>query len=200
MGVAVNETAKADPVQALPMNTAPRDGTMLRLLVQFEAEGNPTEDTIFPAWTIGHNDRDNTGDEEWQIAGWCWSHDHYTEGKGEPVGWLPMMDAQAALAQQAGADPTCPATDCGARVLYECPACSRHNYPPRAEAPQPAIPEVDLEQFRPFVQSERDHMSGRIERCDMIGDADRLRALQAKARECDRLLALIDAQHNREGE
>lgn len=53
---------------------------------------------------------------------------------------------------------------------------------------------IDLAPFRPFVQAERTHLSGRIERCDAIGSADRLKALQAKARECDRLLALIDGQ------
>lgn len=55
---------------------------------------------------------------------------------------------------------------------------------------------IDLGQFRPFVQAERAHLSGRIERCDAIGSADRLEALQAKARECDRLLTLIDGQRD----
>lgn len=58
----------------------------------------------------------------------------------------------------------------------------------------PAAPGIDLEQFRPFVQSERDYIAGRIERCDAIGTADRLAALQAKLTECDRLLSLIDAR------
>jgi hypothetical protein len=69
-----------------PMDTAPRDGTMLRLLVQFE--DHATEDTTEPAPTIGAY---SEGAECWQFAGWCWSHDHFTEGKGEPVGWLPML-------------------------------------------------------------------------------------------------------------
>lgn len=73
-----------------PMGTAPRDGTMLRLLVQFD--DHATEDTEGPAWTIGHNNFDNDGEDCWQFAGWCWSHDHYTSGKGTPVGWLPLID------------------------------------------------------------------------------------------------------------
>lgn len=79
--------------QVRPMDTAPRDGTMVRLLVQFDA--NATEDTEQPAWTVGANNDDNVGDDEragWQFAGWCWTHDHFTEGKGTPVGWLPMLD------------------------------------------------------------------------------------------------------------
>ncbi|WP_296247593.1 hypothetical protein [uncultured Stenotrophomonas sp.] len=77
-----------------PMGTAPRDGTMVRLLVQFD--DHATEDTESPAWTIGACNDDNVGDDEhvgWQFAGWCWDHDHFTEGKGTPVGWLPLLDA-----------------------------------------------------------------------------------------------------------
>ncbi|WP_312914451.1 hypothetical protein [Stenotrophomonas sp.] len=76
------------------MATAPRDGTMVRLLVQFD--DHATEDTEGPAWTIGACNDDNVGDDEhvgWQFAGWCWDHDHFTEGKGTPVGWLPLLDA-----------------------------------------------------------------------------------------------------------
>ncbi|WP_313171405.1 dATP/dGTP pyrophosphohydrolase domain-containing protein [Stenotrophomonas sp.] len=77
-----------------PMATAPRDGTMLRLLVQFD--DHATEDTEGPAWTIGACNDDNVHQDEragWQFAGWCWDHDHFTEGKGTPVGWLPLIDA-----------------------------------------------------------------------------------------------------------
>lgn len=89
----------APPAQGIdlaprPMDTAPRDGTMIRLLVQFEE--NATEDTADPVWTIGACNDDNVGEDErvgWQFAGWCWTHDHFTEGKGTPVGWLPMVGA-----------------------------------------------------------------------------------------------------------
>lgn len=77
-----------------PMATAPRDGTMLRLLVQFD--DHATDDTEGPAWTIGACNDDNVHQDErvgWQFAGWCWDHDHFTEGKGTPVGWLPLIDA-----------------------------------------------------------------------------------------------------------
>ena len=77
----------------LPIETAPKDGTQLLLLVDFE--DHSTEDVRGPARTIGANNDDNVGPGEgegWQFAGWCWSHDHYTQGTGKPVGWMPMPD------------------------------------------------------------------------------------------------------------
>ncbi|HFF6004415.1 hypothetical protein [Stenotrophomonas maltophilia] len=93
----------AVPAQAVgraphPMNTAPRDGTMVRLLVQFDE--NATEDTAEPAWTIGACNDDNVMHDErvgWKFAGWCWTHDHFTEGSGTPVGWLPLVDPAQAV-------------------------------------------------------------------------------------------------------
>lgn len=77
-----------------PMQTAPRDGTIIRLLVQFE--DHPLEDdNTKPLWTIGGNSFDNTGEDLWQFAGWCWTHDRFTDGVGTPVGWLPLIDTPA---------------------------------------------------------------------------------------------------------
>lgn len=72
-----------------PMATAPRDGTMLRLLVRF-TEHATEDDEIAP--TIGAWSADGDPDGAWQFAGWCWTHDHFTEGKGDPIGWLPLLD------------------------------------------------------------------------------------------------------------
>lgn len=93
--IEIHQTAEAvatDVMTPRPMETAPRDGTMVRLLVQFDEHA--TEDIEGPAWTIGANNFDNEGDEgqdRWKFAGWCWSHDHFTEGKGTPIGWLPLV-------------------------------------------------------------------------------------------------------------
>lgn len=79
----------------LPMETAPKDGTLVRLLVEFE--NHATEDGEGPQPTIGSNTADNTGEDiGWQFAGWCWTHDCYTQGEGKPVGWLPMLAAAPA--------------------------------------------------------------------------------------------------------
>jgi len=88
--------AQAVDLGARPIETAPRDGTMVRLLVLFEEHA--TEDTAESAWTIGVCNDDHVGEDQrigWQFAGWCWTHDHFTEGKGTPVGWLPLIDSQA---------------------------------------------------------------------------------------------------------
>lgn len=74
-----------------PMETAPRDGTVIRLLVRFE-DHPLIDDNSEPMWTIGGNTFDNTGQDAdlWQFAGWDWTHDRFTEGTGKPVGWLPL--------------------------------------------------------------------------------------------------------------
>lgn len=85
------------------MDAAP-EGEMLRLYVQFEE--HPTDDVPGGACaaTIGFKDS-----EGWHFAGWCWSHDHFTDGKGKPVAWLPMLSAHP------------PAAD--ARVAERCKCC-----------------------------------------------------------------------------
>lgn len=97
--MALRQEAVAPPAQGIdlvprPMDTAPRDGTMVRLLVQFTEHA--TEDTDGPSWTIGANNGEHDGGDLWCFAGWCWTHDHFTEGKGTPVGWLPLIDRRAA--------------------------------------------------------------------------------------------------------
>ena len=77
------------------MATAPRDGTMVRLLVEFTEHA--TEDADH-APTIGANNFENDGEDRWQFAGWCWSHDRFTQGQGEPIGWLPMLDEPLRIA------------------------------------------------------------------------------------------------------
>ncbi|MDU4250512.1 hypothetical protein [Pseudomonas sp.] len=72
----------------LPMATAPTDGTLVRLLVQFEEHSIDDGEGPFP--TIGFNNVENDRLDEWQFAGWCWGHDHFTTGEGTPIGWLPL--------------------------------------------------------------------------------------------------------------
>lgn len=74
-----------------PMSTAPKDGTLVRLLVDFDA--HPTDDNEsdphYP--TIGANNFENDELDEWLFAGWCWTYDRWTQGEGTPVGWMPML-------------------------------------------------------------------------------------------------------------
>ena len=96
-------TQLAGPVQWRSIETAPNDGTLLRLLVEFET-GN-LEDDDKPQATIGHNSFANTGVDEWQFSGWSWTHDCFVQGTGRVVGWLPLLDAAApAQAQEDARD------------------------------------------------------------------------------------------------
>lgn len=74
------------------MATAPKDSTIVRLLVEFE--DGPFEEDNLPQWTIGTNHLNNTGVDEWLFAGWDWTHDRFTQGSGKVIGWLPMLATQ----------------------------------------------------------------------------------------------------------
>jgi len=76
-------------VVGLSMDLAPTDGTMVRLLVEFE--GNSLEDSALPAWTVGASYASDGEGIVWQFAGWDWSHDRFTQGYGKPIAWLPMI-------------------------------------------------------------------------------------------------------------
>jgi hypothetical protein len=74
------------------METAPTDGTIVRLLVDYTGEDacHPLEDAEI-AQTIGGNTDGNTLDKEgWKFAGWSWEQDCFCEGRGKPIGWLPF--------------------------------------------------------------------------------------------------------------
>lgn len=90
---------EVEPVAWLPLDTAPKDGTLICLLVNFD--DHATEDGPGPHPTIGSNTSENDeGPDEWQFAGWNWEHDRYTQGVGTPVGWLPMAAQQPAPVQE----------------------------------------------------------------------------------------------------
>ena len=98
-GLIATQTEAAPAANALPwrsMLTAPTNGTIVRLLVDYSADSafgsleahNPTS----TGQTIGVNgDGGHLDDPEGRvICGWNWEHDCFTQGKGEPVGWLPF--------------------------------------------------------------------------------------------------------------
>lgn len=76
-----------------PIETAPKDGTLLFLLVDADIDSEdssmPTENKLSYR-TIGHNNFDDDRRDIWQFAGWCWSHDHWVEGRGKPTHWMHL--------------------------------------------------------------------------------------------------------------
>lgn len=75
-----------------PMKTAPKDGTIVRLLVDYSGEDacHPLEDATI-THTIGGCTDANTGLREgFKFAGWSWEQDCFCEGRGKPIGWLPF--------------------------------------------------------------------------------------------------------------
>lgn len=74
--------------------TAPKDGTMLHLLIRPGQEDldafTSFHDSREPYETIGFNQMKDTLEDVWQFAGWDWCHDCITEGHGEVIGWLPF--------------------------------------------------------------------------------------------------------------
>ncbi|MGH6950840.1 MAG: hypothetical protein ACREH4_08205 [Vitreimonas sp.] len=76
------------------MSMAPRDNTLLMLLVDYTDCANDTRPTHFDeeTWpigrTLGFNNFANDEIDEWKFAGWCWAQDHFIAGKGKPIAWM----------------------------------------------------------------------------------------------------------------
>jgi hypothetical protein len=85
----------AEPV-ALPIETASKNHTWVRLLVDYSDEqiAFPLFDSAKPSWTIGYNGEDDTGEPGWTFMGWDWDQDCIVEtNKGKVIGWLPFHAA-----------------------------------------------------------------------------------------------------------
>jgi len=83
----------------LPMDQWDKRDESVLLLVDYSEGDHPLDDATV-AITIGHNNDHNVGDGEgqgWLFAGWCWTHDHYVQGAGTPIGLMPIPHHLAAL-------------------------------------------------------------------------------------------------------
>lgn len=69
----------------LPIESAPKDGTDILLLI--ENSSNPMQDELQSVSIGAFNIAD---DNEWTFAGWHWEQDCYERGDGTPIGWLPL--------------------------------------------------------------------------------------------------------------
>lgn len=86
-------TAHAAHVEWQKMESAPKDGTMLRLLINPDRdEFTAFDDSLTPFETIGFNNLENTEEDRWEFAGWDWSQDCFITGRGEVIGWAEMPE------------------------------------------------------------------------------------------------------------
>lgn len=75
------------------MDSAPKDGTILRLLVNPDQEEfTAFDDSLTPFETIGFNNLENTKEDRWEFAGWDWQQDCFITGRGEVIAWA-IFDA-----------------------------------------------------------------------------------------------------------
>lgn len=75
------------------MTTAPRDGTLLQLLVSADGDDdNNGFDDNTPSRTMGFNNLDNDNEDVWKFPGWSWENDYIVEqGAGQPIAWALML-------------------------------------------------------------------------------------------------------------
>jgi hypothetical protein len=82
-----------------PIETAPKDGSSVLLLV--EDSDYPLEDERATA-TIGAYGTEGGAefDQTWNFAGWDWCQDCYVRGNGTPTHWMPLPPVEANAARK----------------------------------------------------------------------------------------------------
>ena len=88
------------------VETAPKDGQLIALLVDYSntPTWTPFEDKNV-SWTIGFNSYEHTGDDLWEIVGWDWQHDCFTNAEAKILGWRPfdtVVPPEYAIYEKAG--------------------------------------------------------------------------------------------------
>jgi hypothetical protein len=77
----------------LPIETAPKDGTLLLLLIKETEISKDSLDDVFTgdySRTIGINNLDNDEQDRWQIVGWDWCHSIFVDKEETPSYWKPF--------------------------------------------------------------------------------------------------------------
>ncbi len=74
-----------------PIESAPKDGTSVLLLIDPQDSAHSLHDDSFVV-SIGSYGVEGGAevDPTWCFAGWSWSHDEYVRGKGTPTHWMPL--------------------------------------------------------------------------------------------------------------
>lgn len=106
----------------LPIDAGAKTGKLVWLLVDYREGEHPLEDATFAA-TLGYNSLADTGEDEWKLVGWCWSHDHFVDGKGKVLAWKPigfeLLPPACFVPTSDGANP--PATAIDAALASKAP-------------------------------------------------------------------------------
>lgn len=75
------------------MSAAPKDGTLLQLLVEAGEDDTMLFDNANPSRTMGFNNVDHDGDDKWVFPGWDWGNDFITsQGTGKVIAWACMLE------------------------------------------------------------------------------------------------------------
>ncbi len=76
-----------------PIESAPKDGTSVLLLIDPQDSAHSLHDDSFVV-SIGSYGVEGGAevDPTWCFAGWSWSHDEYVRGKGTPTHWQPLPE------------------------------------------------------------------------------------------------------------
>ena len=78
------------------MSEAPRDNTLLQLLIKQQDDHNCGFDDADVTRTMGFNNFDNDDVDEWKFPGWSWTHGCINEqGHGTPIAWALMLPLPA---------------------------------------------------------------------------------------------------------
>lgn len=77
-----------------PIETCPLNYTLVLLAVAIDDSlvNEMEEALISPIRTIGCGHEDELGRVCWDLAGWSWDHDCFTEGHGTPIAWMPLPE------------------------------------------------------------------------------------------------------------
>lgn len=93
----------ADVAGWMPIETAPKDGTPVLLLIAETDDSNFMEDALLGR-TIGMYGV-NGGpevDPTWSFPGWNWCGDEFENGRGTPIKWQPLPAAPDAVSHTTG--------------------------------------------------------------------------------------------------
>lgn len=97
----MNKDVRTDDQWNFDMSAAPKNGTLLQLLIEHDEEGacgGGFENAEFTR-VMGFNNGADDGEDVWKFPGWDWCNDYITEqGCGTPIAWAFMLPPPSNIA------------------------------------------------------------------------------------------------------